>query len=372
MSAVCGVMAYTAKAPESEVRLRWINDENTALGAELNAGGIKVYIAPNDPKLAPRMLRYVGWALGQNQVETRQSANMAKAKPAKRKSLKKNTARRLKTASAFVLVAAILAAVGSGAWLINYGLEGGRNQRNIAALAERFHNNVEPMSYGEDNENERLARFAELYAENNDIVGWLNIPGAGVDLPVMQAGDDEYYLTRDFERNTSRYGSLFLDTRNEITPGQESRNMSIFGHHTRSGSMFGQLRRYRDVAFYRENPTFTFSTLYREAEWVIFAVLVSNADPRQDNGRFFDWREPEFDNPSQMEYFLNEVHARSMIDTGIDVRFGDSLINLTTCCYDFRDARLIVFAREIRPGEEIDVSGATAIRDFRRPAAWRR
>ena len=46
-----------------------------------------------------------------------------------------------------------------------------------------------------------LPRYADLAAENPDMVGWLTIEAAGIDYPVMQTpGDNEYYLRRGFDR----------------------------------------------------------------------------------------------------------------------------------------------------------------------------
>jgi len=361
MTALCGSIAYATGVPESEVIFRWVNDGVYSLGAQFSARNMTVYAVPNDQILAPRMLYYIGKLMTEQAQAQRWATAPARPPPAppvspvpQRKPAEKPVKRRRaarpssagKSVIAVLVVIAALAALGSGGWLINYALEEGRQQRANEDIASRFNDGADPVSYGGGG---MLKRFSSLYDENSDIIGWLTIPAAGVDLPVMQANDDAYYLTHDFARKTTRYGALFLDARNQIGPGQNSANLSIFGHNTRNGTMFGQLRKFRELSFYKENPTFKFSTLYRESEWVIFAVMVVNI-----NGNFFDWREPDPRSPSQMEDFLQEICSRSIIDCGVEAGYGDRLLSLATCCYDYKNARLVVFARELRPGETIE------------------
>ena len=47
-----------------------------------------------------------------------------------------------------------------------------------------------------------------------------------------------------------------------------------------------------------------------------------------------------------------------MYNTGIDVTAEDEIITLSTCVYDFYEARLVIMARRVREGEstKIDTS----------------
>lgn len=353
LNVICGALA--AVAPTEKVRLRWMqNGQQQRFGAQVMAGGLSVYVVPNDPNAAPQMLRHI--ALDQ--------ANLNEA-PRKKKS-------KFRVATAIILVVALITAVASGGWLIDFRLETGRNQGVNDSVTEQFRRDLQAETPADDEgPPQRLGRFNGLYADNNDTRGWLNIPAAGVDLPVVQGRDNEHYLYHDFTGRFTRFGSIFICKDNDITPGQMCDNISVYGHNTRNGSMFGRLSRFRDAGFFRQNPTFTFTTLYEELSYVIFAVFVTNANPAQDNGNFFEYRETNLE-PEQFYALIEDIRARSMINSGVDVEHGDMLLSLTTCEGDFRDARLVVFARQIRPGEEVDVSGATAVRDFRRPAAMRR
>ncbi len=99
-----------------------------------------------------------------------------------------------------------------------------------------------------------LEKLEETRQENPDTVGWLWVPGAGVDQPVMQTpGDNEYYLRRGPERGIRQSGGcLFLDERCDAL-GQTV-NRLVYGHEMKDGSMFGQLKNYRDPACFERWP----------------------------------------------------------------------------------------------------------------------
>ena len=63
---------------------------------------------------------------------------------------------------------------------------------------------------GTQNTEARLIKYQTLYQENNDLAGWLTIAGTEIDYPVMQCGDDEYYLSHSFYKEKDKYGCLYV------------------------------------------------------------------------------------------------------------------------------------------------------------------
>lgn len=61
---------------------------------------------------------------------------------------------------------------------------------------------------------------------------WLQIPDAGISLPVMQASksNPEYWLRHDLSGRWTWSGTLFIDSRTDA----EARNALVFGHHMTS------------------------------------------------------------------------------------------------------------------------------------------
>lgn len=174
---------------------------------------------------------------------------------------------------------------------------------------------------------EVLPRYRALYEQNPDLVGWLTIEGAGIDLPVVQTpGDNEYYLRRGFDRLYATSGTLFADERCDLSLSPTA-NWLIYGHNMADGSMFGRLGLYADEAFYQENPTFTFDTLYEEGTWQVAAVLRTTLGADElpyyaffDAAGRADWQE-------QVDALLGQA----LYDTGVVPQYGDQLLTLSTC-----------------------------------------
>lgn len=58
--------------------------------------------------------------------------------------------------------------------------------------------------------------------------------------------------------------------------------------------------------------------------------------------------------------FVQSVLRRSLINTNVDVEYGDQLLTLSTCTYEFSEARFVVVARKVREGESTEVDTASA------------
>lgn len=175
---------------------------------------------------------------------------------------------------------------------------------------------------------EVLPRYRSLYEQNPDLIGWLRIDGTDIDLPVVQTpGDNEYYLRRGFDRFYAVGGTLFLDERCSVGLDAPTDNWLIYGHNMRDGSMFGQLVRYRDEAFWQAHPTFTFDTLYETATWQVAAVLDTALGADElPYYTFFD-----ADNKLDWQRRVTAITEKSLYDTGVTPAYGTQLLTLSTC-----------------------------------------
>ena len=155
-----------------------------------------------------------------------------------------------------------------------------------------------------------------------------------------------------------------------------STNTILYGHHMRDGQMMGELKKYRELDFYKENPVVEFTTIYspKVTRWKVFSVFVINADPSDDNGNVFNYMKNEFSTQSEFNEFLQNCYQRSIITTPVqDVTESDKILTLSTCIYDFNNARLVVVARMVRDGESegVDTSSAVYNPDPVYPQAYR-
>lgn len=175
---------------------------------------------------------------------------------------------------------------------------------------------------------EVLPQYRTLYEQNPDMVGWLRIDGTNIDLPVMQTpGDNEYYLRRGFDRLYAVGGTLFMDESCSIDPADPTANWLIYGHNMTNGTMFGQLTRYRDEAFYAQHPTFTFDTIYESGTWQVVAALDTTLGA--DELPYYTF----FDAATKLEWEhrVDAILELALYDTGITPEYGQQLLVLSTC-----------------------------------------
>ena len=118
-----------------------------------------------------------------------------------------------------------------------------------------------------------LKKYEKLYQKNKKLVGWIKIDGTNIDYPVMQTVNNEYYLDHNYDQEYDKNGSIFMDK--DCDAAHPNDNMIIYGHHMKSGKMFGNLNMYAKESFYKEHPSISFDTIYEEGTYDIMYVFRS-------------------------------------------------------------------------------------------------
>ena len=71
-----------------------------------------------------------------------------------------------------------------------------------------------PVSSSQKDELASFSGFEKLQKLNPEVIGWINVYGTNIDYPLVQAKDNEKYLTRDSKGEFASTGAIFLDARN--------------------------------------------------------------------------------------------------------------------------------------------------------------
>ena len=215
-------------------------------------------------------------------------------------------------------------------------------------------------------------KYAKLYGENQDFVGYLSADGINLSLPVVQTDNDETYLNKNFYGSTTKYGCPFVTHLNNISYNHLDMNTVIFGHHMNNGTIFGALDKYKSISGFKAAPVITFNTIYKDYQWKVIAAFITNGYIKDDNNYIFPYYFTNLSSTSKMSAYLSELAQRSLYDTGVDVQPTDKLLTLSTCAHEFEDARFVVVARLVRPGEsaEVDTSKAVVNSNPRYPQAY--
>jgi len=215
-----------------------------------------------------------------------------------------------------------------------------QNRQLLNNLQETFYDAASAEDAGEGGSTSDSIRpgFDELLKQNSDVVGWITVDGTQIDYPILQADDNIQYLTRNYYQKDSRAGSIFLDYRNDIHLHDE-RNIVVYGHRMKDGSMFQHLTKFLDEEFFEAHRTFEFDTLYDSYEAEIFAVYNTLTD--------FNYIETHFDSDEEYEQLLSDIQAASKFQSDVEVTADDSIITLSTCDYelDQNEGRLVLQAK---------------------------
>lgn len=191
------------------------------------------------------------------------------------------------------------------------------------------------------------SRFQKIRRQNKDIIGWLTIDDL-IDEAVEQR-DNEYYLDRDYRGYHNVNGAIFLDENCDLRTRPYT--LMLYGHNMKTGAMFGNLRNYENLTYYRNNPFITFDTAYEDGRYVIFAVGIVSTNPA--SWKYVDFTKLCSSVISWREEALKALIRRSVYSSGIEVSADDQLLLLITCVDD-DDERRVIVARRIREGETED------------------
>lgn len=214
-------------------------------------------------------------------------------------------------------------------------------------------------------EPEMTAAAKKLCDMNPDTIGYLNIEGTDISMPVVQrrtSDGNTYYLKTAFDGTPNKAGTLFLDYRARLEAKKRSDVLTVYGHNQRDLTMFGELKFYKnDLDYYKAHPTVEFSSNYETNVYKIFAYFVVETLPEQTrDGTVFDYHNYIDLDKASYEKFMENITERTQILTSVDVEYGDEFLVLSTCSSEFEDSRFVVFARKTRDGEATSVDTSSA------------
>lgn len=182
--------------------------------------------------------------------------------------------------------------------------------------------------------------FDALKEKNEDVVAWLYSEDTVINYPVVQGEDNSYYLYRLADKTWNVKGSLFVDYR----CGQpfDDFNTIIYGHRMNDGSMFKSLLEYRDTeGYYEDHKVMKLAAPGAEYEVAVFGAATIPSD--SEMYRF------EFSSDEEKAAYVEWIRENNEIPAGggseVSVSSSDKIVMLSTCTYEFKEARLVVWGK---------------------------
>ena len=197
-------------------------------------------------------------------------------------------------------------------------------------------------------EKEVLDEYKNLLIKNKKLIGWLKIDDTNIDYPVMQTTDNEYYQNHNLNQEYDKNGSIFMDKDCDVK--KPSTNYMLYGHHMKSGRMFGTLDKYESEKYYKEHKYIQFDTIYEKGLYQVMYVFRSRVY-NEDDVVFKYYRFIDANSEQEFDSYMQEMAGISFYDTGVTAVYGDQLLTLSTCDYQEKDGRFVVVAKRIEAKE---------------------
>ena len=279
--------------------------------------------------------------------------------------------RRVNTILNVLLVLFILIFLGSGGYLIRYYLRVRKAESGFTSLRselpeseaaiEEIEKEFPPeqitidedtgLHYVDINGVQVQTKFVHLYKQNDHFIGWLNVPDTVIDYPVMYTPfDEEYYLHKDFDKEYSASGTLFVGAKND--PLAPSDNVIIYGHNMKAGTMFHGLLDYESEDFYKKHKTFTFDTIEGNYEYEVIAAFRTKIS--EDDFKYYAY--VDFADEAEFNNYVAQAKMQTPYIIEESALYGDKLLTLSTCAYHANEGRFVVVAKRVDKTDAEDTS----------------
>lgn len=177
--------------------------------------------------------------------------------------------------------------------------------------------------------------FDALTALNSQVAAWIRTEDGVINYPVVRGTDNDYYLNHLIDGTVNRNGSIFMDFRNEADFSDH--NTVLYGHNMLDGTMFASLSLYSTPGYYDSHRELQLLTPSGDYRLQVFAgcVVPGNSDLYQLT----------FTGEEDRAAYLEKILVLSEFQTDVQVSVSDRLVTLSTCAYDYEDARYLLFCR---------------------------
>lgn len=180
----------------------------------------------------------------------------------------------------------------------------------------------------------------EMQETYPDAIGWIYIPNTNINYPIMQGEDNDFYLTHGTDGRSLKCGCIELDFRCE-SRFQNNFNI-LYGHNMKNGSMFANVCRFKEKSYYDSHPygwVYTPDAVYRLD---FFSVAVT------------DWYDEIYNGFRSLDEWTPHLKEISRIYENVGLTEQDRLVLLSTCSYEFDNARTVLTCRLVEMEGDIN------------------
>ena len=214
-----------------------------------------------------------------------------------------------------IIIIFIIAIIVSGFFIFKWMTENKKTEEILDVVSESINiDEADTMNFD--------VNFENLKKLNDDIVAYIKVKNTSIDYPVVQCGDNDYYITHSLDKSSNSAGWIFADYKNKFDT--TDKNIVLYGHNRRDGTMFRTLRNALEEEWYTnpENQEITFVTENEKNKYQIFSIYIIE---NEDYYITTEFSKNEFKN------FLKTIKSRSIHDFGVELNEDDQILTLSTC-----------------------------------------
>ena len=170
--------------------------------------------------------------------------------------------------------------------------------------------------------------FTALQAETPDACAWIKIPDTVIDYPILQSGeekDEDFYLDHDRNGKPKKAGSIYIQKLN--AKDMTDRNTVIYGHNMFNGTMFAQLKTYRNREFFDKHRDIYVYTPGHILHYKVLSAFVYDDRHILNSFNFYD----DEDYVDFLSDCINPSSLAKQVCNDITPVTTDKIITLSTC-----------------------------------------
>lgn len=128
---------------------------------------------------------------------------------------KEKTSKKNKKVRIILVIFLSICLICSISYLIIYFINSNKNKDLYDGLQQDITEDKTTDEISQVN-NEFVDKVKELQQENAEVKGWVRIEGTNINYPLLQTDNNDYYLTHNYKKEYSSYGSIFINSNCDI------------------------------------------------------------------------------------------------------------------------------------------------------------
>ena len=200
--------------------------------------------------------------------------------------------------------------------------------RENHSIQEKLEENIVVIKdkLDQDKKKEYIIDFSSLKEQNPDTVAYIQANNMNIDYIVVKGENNQYYLNHNFEKKWNVAGWIFGDYHN-LFDGTD-RNLIIYGHNTKDGSMFDSLKNVLTKEWYENKDNHVLVLVTEKGTYYYQAFSSYSIVPEEY------YIQTKFSSDEEFDSFVKTLKARTIYDYGVEVDGTDKIRTLSSCIGD--------------------------------------